>query len=201
MFHCLFYILCLWAFDLLTLFIVIYGHLLFLVLRDTNIMCFFSIIILFFCGLFPLFCESQFYNIFVNFTTFLNTQFELQIRSFQCDYEGEFDIKMFHQFCAYWGITLHFSCPDTSSQNGKSKRKIRSINNIIRTFGLMRWTQQLIFSIVSPLNFLAISLLLTYFIINLPPIHISDFFGCLCFPLLSSTRIHKLQPRSTSCVF
>jgi hypothetical protein len=26
-------------------------------------------------------------------------------------------------------------------------------------------------------------------------------FGCLCYPLFPSTSIHKLQPRSTSCVF
>ena len=26
-------------------------------------------------------------------------------------------------------------------------------------------------------------------------------FGCLCYPLFSSTTIHKLQPRSTQCVF
>ena len=40
---------------------------------------------------------------------------------------------MFHQFCAHQGLTLRFSCPYTSSQNDKFKRKIRSINNIIRT--------------------------------------------------------------------
>ena len=26
-------------------------------------------------------------------------------------------------------------------------------------------------------------------------------FGCLCYPLLPSSTIHKLQPRSTPCVF
>ena len=26
-------------------------------------------------------------------------------------------------------------------------------------------------------------------------------FGCLCYPLFPSTKIHKLQPRSTPCVF
>ena len=69
----------------------------------------------------------------MNFNTFVNIQFELNIKSFQCDNGGEFDNNMFHQFCTSRGITLHFSCPYTSSQNGKSERKIRSIKNIIRT--------------------------------------------------------------------
>ena len=46
---------------------------------------------------------------------------------------GEFDNKILHQFCATRGISLRFSCPQTSSQNGKPERKIRTINNIIRT--------------------------------------------------------------------
>ena len=70
---------------------------------------------------FPLFRKSQVYDIFVNFNTFVNTQFDLKIKSFQCDHRGEFDNKLCHQFCATRGIVLHYSCPQTSSQNGKSE--------------------------------------------------------------------------------
>jgi len=35
--------------------------------------------------------------------------------------------------CEVNGIVFRLSCPYTSSQNGKFERKIRSINNIIRT--------------------------------------------------------------------
>ena len=72
---------------------------------------------------FPLFHKSQVYDIFVKFNTFVNTQFNLKIKSFQCDHGGEFDNKLFHQLCATWGIVLRYSWPQTSSQNGKSKKK------------------------------------------------------------------------------
>ena len=42
-------------------------------------------------------------------------------------------ILFFHTFCTKNGIVSRFSCPHTSSQNGKSERKSRSINNIICT--------------------------------------------------------------------
>ena len=72
---------------------------------------------------FPLFRKSQVYDIFVNFYVFVHTQFELKIKSFQCDHEGEFDNKLFHNFCNNRGIHLLFSCPHTSSQNGNPKEK------------------------------------------------------------------------------
>ena len=47
---------------------------------------------------FPLFRISQVYDVFMTFNTFVNTQFELNIKSFQCDNGGEFDNNMFHHF-------------------------------------------------------------------------------------------------------
>ena len=109
------------------------------------------------------------------------------------------------------GITLHFSCPQTSSQNGKSERKIRTIKNIIRT---------LLCYASLPLYFWPHALNITPYLLNILPSKLLDHltpthmlyhksptynhlrvFGCLCFPLISSTKIHKLQPRSSPCVF
>ena len=112
---------------------MICGHLVILVHRVINTMSFFLDHYTNFLWTFPLFRKSQVYDVFVNFNAFVNTQFELNIKSFQCDNGGEFDNNMFRQFCTSRGISLRFSCPYTSSQNGKSERKIRSINNIIRT--------------------------------------------------------------------
>nr|GEY27883.1 NB-ARC domains-containing protein [Tanacetum cinerariifolium] len=53
--------------------------------------------------------------------------------SFQCDHDGEFDNRRLHSFFAQNGIQFRFSCPQTSQQNGKSKRMVRTINNLIRT--------------------------------------------------------------------
>ena len=51
---------------------------------------------------FHLFRKSQVYDIFVNFTTYIQTQFELSIKFFQCDHGGDFDNHLFHQFCNAW---------------------------------------------------------------------------------------------------
>ncbi|GKA45940.1 ribonuclease H-like domain-containing protein, partial [Tanacetum coccineum] len=60
-------------------------------------------------------------------------QFKTDIKSLQCDHGGEFDNNALHQLFASNGITIRFSCPKTSQQNGKSERMIRTINNLIRT--------------------------------------------------------------------
>nr|GEX12514.1 ribonuclease H-like domain-containing protein [Tanacetum cinerariifolium] len=64
---------------------------------------------------------------------FVHTQFKCEIKSFHCDHGGEFDNHAFHKLFTDNGIQFRFSCPRTSQQNGKSKRMIRTINNIIRT--------------------------------------------------------------------
>ncbi|KAJ9542330.1 hypothetical protein OSB04_028836 [Centaurea solstitialis] len=70
---------------------------------------------------FPLSNKSQVYSIFCGFKQFVQTQFELNIKSLQCDNGREFDNARMHEFCKINGITFQFSCPYTSSQNGKSE--------------------------------------------------------------------------------
>ncbi|GJY33105.1 ribonuclease H-like domain-containing protein, partial [Tanacetum coccineum] len=53
--------------------------------------------------------------------------------SFQCDHGGEFDNNNLLNLFSQNGIQMRFSCPKTSQQNGKSKRMIQTINNVIRT--------------------------------------------------------------------
>ena len=124
---------------------------------------------------------------------------------------GEFDNKLFHDFCNNRGIHLRFSCPHTSSQNGKSDRKIGSINNIICT--LLCHTSHLSSFWPHALNTATylLNILPSKLLGNLTPTHLlynkSPFythfrvFECLCFPLIPSTKIHKLQIRSSPCVF
>lgn len=58
-------------------------------------------------------------------------------------------------------------------------------------FGLTPWKLLHIFSTFCPLN--SWEILGTY-------THLRTF-GCLCYPLISSSKIHKLQPHSKPCVF
>ena len=91
------------------------------------------------------------------------------------------------------------------------ERKIRTINNMIRTL--------LAHSSISS-SFWHHALQMETYLLNIHPhktLHIqpptqllyhSDLtytqlrvFGCLCYPLFPSPNIHKLQPRSTPCVY
>ena len=146
----------------------------------------------------------------MNFYTFVNTQFELKIKSFQCDHGDEFDNKLFQDCCNNRGIHLRFSCPHTSSQNGKSERKIHSMNNIVHT---------LLCHASPPPSFWPHALNTATYLLNIIPSKLLDnltpthllynkstsythllVFGCLCFPPIPSTKVNKLQSRSSPCV-
>ncbi|GJR87249.1 ribonuclease H-like domain-containing protein [Tanacetum coccineum] len=82
---------------------------------------------------YPLRNKSDALSKFIHFRAFVKNQFQCDIKSLQCDHGGEFDNNALHQLFATNGITIRFSCPKTSQQNGKSERMIRTINNLIRT--------------------------------------------------------------------
>ena len=132
MLDCLLLILSILVLVPLRLFIVIYGLHPFRVLRATNIMFFFLITTLVFCALSYYFTNLKFI-IYLRILMLLLIPNLNSKSTFQCDYGGEFDNKLFYQFCNNQGIHLRFSFPQTSSQNGKFGRKIHSINNIVRT--------------------------------------------------------------------
>ncbi|KAI3523467.1 hypothetical protein L1887_01631 [Cichorium endivia] len=160
---------------------------------------------------FPISHKSQVFSIFQKFHTWVKTQFHMNIKSLQCDNGKEYDNQLFRAFCSQHGIAFRFSCPYTSSQNGKSECKIRSINNIIRTL--------LCHSHV-PTHFWHHALQHATYLHNILPNKTISYttptsrlyhrtpsythlrvFGSLCYPLIPSTTINKLQPRSHPCVF
>ncbi|KAL2936002.1 Retrovirus-related Pol polyprotein from transposon RE1 [Bienertia sinuspersici] len=160
---------------------------------------------------FPLSTKSQVYNLFLKIRTYIKTQFERDVKSFQCDNGREFKNKPFTTFCDHYGMTLRLSCPYTSPQNGKAERKIKTINNIVRT---------LLCHASMPPSFWHHALEMATYLHNILPTKLLSYktpteilynktpnyshlrvFGCLCFPLFPSSKIHKLQSRSTPCVF
>ena len=160
---------------------------------------------------FPISNKSDVFRIFTIFHRFVQTQFHKHIKTIQCDNGKEFDNSQFHSFAQNHGIQFRFSCPYTSSQNGKAERHIRSINNVVRT--LLTYAS-------IPSSFWHHALAATTYLINILPSKVLDsyspthvlyhkaptythlrVFGCLCFPLFPSSTIHKLQARSTPCVF
>ena len=160
---------------------------------------------------FPIGRKSQVPSIFSSFHAFIKTQFGTTIKCFQCDNGREFNNEYFTQFCHKNGMVFSFSCPHTSPQNGKAERKIRAINNFIRT--------SLGHSSMPP-SFWHHALRITTYLQNILPRKILSHhsptqylyhrdpsythlrvFGCLCYPLFPSTTINKLQARSTPCAF
>ena len=160
---------------------------------------------------FPISKKSDVFSIFTTFQAFIQTQFERPVKNIQCDNGKEFDNGPFRDYCAKNGMSFRFSCPYTSSQNGKAERKIRTINNMIRT--LMTHAS-------IPPSFWHHALAMATYLLNILPSKVLAsqsplqilyhrdplyshlrVFGCLCYPLFPSTTIHKLQPRSTPCVF
>ncbi|KAJ9547690.1 hypothetical protein OSB04_020233 [Centaurea solstitialis] len=164
-----------------------------------------------FVWVFPLAKKSHTFQIFMQFRAYIRTQFEKEIKGFQCDNGREYDNTSFRNLCAAHGIHLRFSCPYTSSQNGKAERKLQTLNKMART---------LLFHAHVPPAFWPHSIQMAAYLHNilpnkrlsfysptqilyrkLPAYHHIRVFGCLCYPHTPSQTINKLQPRSVPCVF
>ncbi|GKB27636.1 ribonuclease H-like domain-containing protein [Tanacetum coccineum] len=87
----------------------------------------------YFLWVYPLYRKSDAQSKLLHFRAFIKTQFNREIKAFQCDHGGEFDNNSLHELFATNGIQFRFSCPRTSQQNGKSERMIRTINNVVRS--------------------------------------------------------------------
>jgi transposase InsO family protein len=159
--------------------------------------------------LFPMSHKNDALPIFINFQKYVERYFNLQIKSIQSDWGGEY--RSLSKFFANCGITHRVSCPHTHQQNGAVERKHR---HIVET-GLALLSYASI-----PLRFWDDAFQTACYLINrLPQLllkNISPFeklfhttpeynflktFGCVCWPNLRPYNSHKLQPRSTQCVF
>ncbi|KAJ9565690.1 hypothetical protein OSB04_001656 [Centaurea solstitialis] len=160
---------------------------------------------------YPISNKSQVFEKFTHFNNFINTQFERKIKQFQCDNGKEYANNNFQNFCHQNGMYFRFSCPHTSSQNGKAERKIRTINNMLRT---------LLAQSSLPPNLWHHALEVATYLLNILPSKNHNFlspttllykcqptyehlrvFGCLCYPILPPNAHHKLANRSQPCVF
>ncbi|GKD28342.1 ribonuclease H-like domain-containing protein [Tanacetum coccineum] len=145
----------------------------------------------------------------LHFRAFVKTQFNGEIKAFQCDHGGEFDNNTLHEVFTTNGIQFRFSCPRTSQQNGKSERMIHNINNVVRS---------LLFQARLPPEYWVEALLTAAYLLNiLPSTSINNdipytklfnkpnsynylrTFGCLCYPYTFPP--HKLAPRTTPSIF
>ncbi|KAJ9552406.1 LOW QUALITY PROTEIN: hypothetical protein OSB04_016451 [Centaurea solstitialis] len=80
-----------------------------------------------FTWMFPLRAKSEFFNVFLQFQTFVENQFTCKIKVFQSDDGGEFTNARLQQHFQKCGIHHAMSCPYTPAQNGRAERKHRHI--------------------------------------------------------------------------
>lgn len=85
-----------------------------------------------FVWIYPLKFKSKMFSNFVKFHHLINTQFNRNIKAFHYNLGGEFDNNNFKTFAYNTGLVFRFSCPHTFSQNGKTERMIRRLNDRIR---------------------------------------------------------------------
>lgn len=159
---------------------------------------------------FPLRAKSEVLQCLLHFHAYTRTQFQLPLIAFQTDNGKEFDNHGLRTHLANHGVNLRLSCPYTSSQNGKAKRIIRTLNDCIHS---------LLLHAAMPDKFWVEALATATHLLNRRPCQTSGavtpfqlllgcppsyahlrVFGCLCYPNQSSTAAHKLSPRSTPCV-
>ena len=64
-----------------------------------------------FLWVYPLRQKSNVSSKFLHFRAYVKTQFQTEIKTFQCDHGGEYDNQQFHDLFAQNGINFRFSCP------------------------------------------------------------------------------------------
>ncbi|KAM0037798.1 putative RNA-directed DNA polymerase [Helianthus debilis subsp. tardiflorus] len=158
---------------------------------------------------YPLVQKSDVYNMLTNFIKLAERQFNTKLKSIQSDWGGEF--RPLTSFCTSLGIIHRRSCPHTSEQNGIVERRHR---HVVET-GLTLLAHSSL-----PQRFWQFAFETAVYLINRLPSRVSSnkspyehvfkrkpdysflrVFGCQCFPYLHPYNRHKIEFRSTPCVF
>jgi hypothetical protein len=155
--------------------------------------------------------KSDILSIFKSFKAAVENQFSTQIKFLRTDCGGEYTSNEFTAFCSSSGITHQLSCPHTLQQNGIVERKHRHIVECALTLLshasllITHWTYAVTTALhlINRLPTPRLSHKSPWEKLFHKPPDISHFrtFGCICFPHLRPYNTHKLQPRTTSCIF
>ncbi|KAK9067609.1 hypothetical protein SSX86_011720 [Deinandra increscens subsp. villosa] len=164
-----------------------------------------------FTWFYPLKTKTGFYSVLTAFIKLVQTQCSRKIKIFQSDGGTEFVNHTVRKILEDNGTLHRLSCPYTPQQNGRAERKHR---HIVET-GLA-----MLFNAHMPAKYWVDAFTSATFIINRLPSKILNHkapfelmfsqtpqygnfrtYGCQVFPYLRDYSLHKLAPRSISCVF
>lgn len=162
-----------------------------------------------FIWFYPMQNKSDVFPIFKKFQLFVERQFGCKIKSIQTDWGGEY--RKLSTFFESIGIFHRLACPHTHEQNGMVERRNR---HIVET-GIT-----LLANSCLPFKYWHFAFDTAVFLINRMPSTVSNskspfeciyakppdysflkVFGCLCYPLLRPYNSHKVDFRSSPCLF
>ncbi|KAG7560507.1 Retrotransposon gag domain [Arabidopsis thaliana x Arabidopsis arenosa] len=152
--------------------------------------------------------KSDVLQVFPNFLTMVETQFQSKVKGVRSDNAPELNFISFYQSK---GILSYHSCPETPQQNSVVERKHQHILNVARS---------LLFQSHIPLPYWGDCILTAVHLINRLPAPILEnktpfevmtkkipdssqlkIFGCLCYASTSPKNRHKFDPRARACAF
>lgn len=158
---------------------------------------------------YPIKNKSDVRNIFIRWKAIVENKFSHKLKTFYSDNGGEY--LALRDVLALSGVSHFTTPPHTPEHNGFSERRHR---HIVET-GLALLSQSLM-----PITYWSYALATVVYLINrLPTPTLSNqnpyeklfgtapnylklkVFGCLCFPWLRPYSNHKLDTRSTPCIF
>ena len=140
----------------------------------------------------------------------IKTQFSKLIKVFRFDNAQEYKAHEFTSILHQFGIVPHSSCAGTSQQNGKAKRKLRYILDVVRANTIIAstpsqfWGEAL--TTVDTINRCPSPIVQNQTPYDLlfgssPSYDLLKVFGCVYFVLLHDHERNKLRSRSRLCCF
>ena len=164
-----------------------------------------------FTWLYLLHNKSEVYSKVVQFHAMIQTQFSATLKTLRSDGGGEYTSKLFESYLSSHGIHHQLSCPYTPQQNGLVERKHRHL--IETTITLLSqaslpsqfWSfaVQTAMNLINLLPTASLGFLSPWFKLygSHPDVTSLKVFGCACYPYIRPYTKHKLEHRTTECIF